>query len=158
TAAGGIVGFRIDHPDGLYDPPEYLRRLQTTRFLQLCRDAWADLAAANAMPEWDVLEPELLRRYGEVSRVQPQSALSRPLFLVVEKILEPGESMPVNWPVHGTTGYDFLGALNGLFVDTAQAKKFDAIYSKFIDRHEVFGELVYRSKKLIMKASMSSEL
>lgn len=37
-------------------------------------------------------------------------------WLVVEKILEPGEALPP-WPVHGTTGYDFLAAASGLFVD-----------------------------------------
>ena len=38
-------------------------------------------------------------------------------WIVVEKILEPGEALPAAWPVAGTTGYDFLNRLGGLFVD-----------------------------------------
>ena len=41
------------------------------------------------------------------------------LWIVVEKILEPGEPLPRDWPVAGTTGYDFLNELGGLFVDPA---------------------------------------
>ena len=37
---GQVQGLRIDHPDGLYDPPEYLRRLQKARFLQVCRQVF----------------------------------------------------------------------------------------------------------------------
>jgi len=37
-------------------------------------------------------------------------------WIVVEKILAPGESLRDEWPVHGTTGYDFLNIVNGLFV------------------------------------------
>ncbi|HSD09862.1 MAG TPA: alpha-amylase family glycosyl hydrolase, partial [Candidatus Binatia bacterium] len=40
-----------------------------------------------------------------------------PIYLVAEKILSAGESLPRSWPIHGTTGYDFLNDVNGLFVD-----------------------------------------
>ena len=39
------------------------------------------------------------------------------LYVLVEKILAPGEPLPADWPVHGTSGYDFLNMANGLFVD-----------------------------------------
>jgi malto-oligosyltrehalose synthase len=39
-----------------------------------------------------------------------------PVFLVVEKILAPGERLPEAWPVDGTTGYDALNNLGALFV------------------------------------------
>jgi (1->4)-alpha-D-glucan 1-alpha-D-glucosylmutase len=41
------------------------------------------------------------------------------VWTVVEKILEPGEDLPGSWPVAGTTGYDRLGLISGLFVDPA---------------------------------------
>jgi (1->4)-alpha-D-glucan 1-alpha-D-glucosylmutase len=44
-------------------------------------------------------------------RAAPQS------WIVVEKILEPGEGLRDSWPVAGTTGYDFLNRVGGLFVD-----------------------------------------
>ena len=46
-----------------------------------------------------------------------------PFYVVVEKVLMPGESLPGHWPVHGTTGYEFLNVLNGLFVDPKGAAR-----------------------------------
>ncbi|GAA4901669.1 malto-oligosyltrehalose synthase [Streptomonospora salina] len=40
-------------------------------------------------------------------------------WIVAEKILEPGEALPASWPVDGTTGYDALREVCGLFVDPA---------------------------------------
>ena len=40
-------------------------------------------------------------------------------WLVVEKILHPGEALPAGWPVDGTTGYDALREICGVFVDPA---------------------------------------
>ena len=82
----------------------------------------------------------------------------RPLYLVAEKILSKGETLPESWPVDGTTGYEFLNAVNALFVDSANDWAFDELYSKFI-RHDItFEDLAYEKKKLIMAASMASEI
>ena len=70
--AAGVTGLRIDHPDGLVDPAEYLERLR-----------------AIAPDQW----------------------------ITVEKILEAGEQLPADWPVSGTTGYDAMREVNGVFVD-----------------------------------------
>ena len=79
-------------------------------------------------------------------------------YLVVEKILGRGEHLPAEWPVDGTTGYDFLNAVNGLFVDRSNAKTFDALYTRFTHESADFKALAHRCKKLIMDASMSSEV
>jgi (1->4)-alpha-D-glucan 1-alpha-D-glucosylmutase len=189
---GQVQGLRIDHPDGLYDPPEYLRRLQKARFLQVCRQVFdeefaghgasaeepaastADVAtdsspaspaagndgaphASNGLT-WESLEPVLVDRFDTLARTESNELLTRPLYVVVEKILEPGERLPESWPVHGTTGYDFLALLNGLFVERTNAKTFDRLYATFIKQRVDFRELVYRSKLLIMQASMSAEV
>ena len=50
-------------------------------------------------------------------------SIDRPAFYIAaEKILGHGEFLPDNWPVAGTTGYGFLNALNGLFVDAEATK------------------------------------
>lgn len=82
----------------------------------------------------------------------------RSLFIVVEKILGAGEQLPRSWPVAGTTGYDFLNLLNGLFVRTDHAKAMEAVYRTLTGQRQSYEELVYQAKKLIMRASMSSEL
>ena len=193
---GQVQGLRIDHPDGLYDPPEYLSRLQKARFLQICRQAFdeeiapaestapsaeptagfpaaaatsdrADAgangsasaqSAPSAAPTWETLEPLLVDRFDTLARTERNDVLIRPLYVVVEKILEPGERLPESWPVHGTTGYDFLAQLNGIFVDRTSAKAFDKLYSQFIKHTVNVQELVYRCKLLIMQVSMSAEV
>ncbi len=82
----------------------------------------------------------------------------RPLFVVAEKILSRDEALPEDWLVHGTTGYNFLNDLNGLFVDTAAARKMRRLHARFTGSAVPFAEMVYASKKLIMDTSLASEL
>ena len=82
----------------------------------------------------------------------------RPLFIVVEKILAPGEPLPAGWPVEGTTGYEFVNEVNGLFVDRRHAKAFDELYGRFTGDQTPFEDLAYRCKKLIMQIGMASEI
>ena len=81
-----------------------------------------------------------------------------PLYVVVEKILSTGESLRRDWAVHGTTGYEFLNDVAGLFVDPASAAELHKLYVRFTGRSRRFADLVYESKKLIVTTSMASEL
>lgn len=81
-----------------------------------------------------------------------------PLYVVAEKILEPGEALPDRWPVHGTTGYDFLAQVNGLFVRTGAAEEFSTLYRRFTGEATGYDELLYEGKRLIMRASLASEI
>jgi (1->4)-alpha-D-glucan 1-alpha-D-glucosylmutase len=81
---GLIDGLRVDHPDGLRDPGQYLRRLRSA-----IGSRW----------------------------------------LIVEKILEYGEALPADWPVDGTTGYDALRLVCGLFIDPDGEPSFPAFRS-----------------------------
>jgi len=77
---------------------------------------------------------------------------------VAEKILARGEHLPQDWAVHGTSGYDYLTALNGIFVDSANEKRFSEIYADFIGTRLRFDDLVYATRKQIMLVSMASEI
>jgi (1->4)-alpha-D-glucan 1-alpha-D-glucosylmutase len=164
-AEGKASGIRIDHPDGLYDPAQYLWRLQRACFLQICRDVvekrkdW-EHGPDDAVAEirWEHVADELGRRFDCAAQEGNHESFLQPLYLVVEKILEPGERLPENWPVFGTTGYDFLNVVNGIFVDREHAKAFDAAYSRFIRHPLEYKELVYACKKLIMQVSMAAEI
>lgn len=163
---GQIDGMRIDHADGLFDPTAYLWQLQERRFLQRCRRVLAEMtanagasgAAADSTPQWDEVEPSLRNFFAAVRTEGRTDPVARPLYLIVEKILEGSEKLPDDWPIHGTSGYEFLSQLNLLFVDHDNAKAFDSLYAKFIGERINYSDLVCRSKKLIMKVSMSSEL
>lgn len=79
-------------------------------------------------------------------------------YIVVEKILEEGESLPGDWPVCGTTGYNFLNAANGLFVYPAGAKALDRAYSRFLGERLVYCDIVYEKKKQVMNALLAVEV
>lgn len=79
-------------------------------------------------------------------------------YIVAEKILAGDEPLVETWPIHGTTGYNFLNVVNGLFVDPASEKKMARIYSLFIEEDSDFQELVYECKKLVIEYSLNSEL
>ena len=83
---------------------------------------------------------------------------TRPLYLVVEKILAAHEHLPESWQVHGTTGYDFAAACGGLFVDVAAEAHFNRIYQGFIGAHPDFYEMVRANKHLIMETALAGEL
>ena len=81
-----------------------------------------------------------------------------PLYVVAEKILSAGEKLPPAWPVHGTTGYDFLNDLNGIFIDAAQGRRVRRVYAKLTGSSLPFDDVLYEAKQLIMGTAMSSEL
>ena len=88
----------------------------------------------------------------------PADGSGTPLFIVVEKILGKDEPLPEAWPVQGTTGYDFLNHVNGLFVAGGNEKFFSSFYAKVTGREGEYADLVYACKQLIMQVSMASEI
>jgi (1->4)-alpha-D-glucan 1-alpha-D-glucosylmutase len=109
---GSVQGIRVDHPDGLRDPAEYLRRLY-----EAAPDAW----------------------------------------IVVEKILEPGEELP-DWPVGGTTGYDAMAEVCGVFVDTSTERFFDTLDHHLTGRETTWQETVHQTKYAVATTLLAAEL
>ncbi|MBV9355618.1 MAG: malto-oligosyltrehalose synthase [Chloroflexi bacterium] len=133
---GRISGLRIDHPDGLRDPRAYLRELQ--------HQCLAVRAAAT--PSVDGADG-----------AQPVG--QHPFYVVVEKILASDERLPTSWPVSGTTGYEYLNAVNGLFVNRANEGSLDTIYTRFLrDAIPRYRDLSNSSRKLVMLISLGSEV
>ncbi len=124
-----VHAIRIDHPDGLFDPGKYFAMLQ--------RLAGKALGLPAARSHSDV---------------------ARPLYVVAEKILSASERLSSAWAVHGTTGYNFLNDLNGLFIDTSHARRMRRAYAKLTGHTEPFDDVLYESKRLIMGTAMASEL
>jgi (1->4)-alpha-D-glucan 1-alpha-D-glucosylmutase len=130
---GQVTGLRIDHPDGLFDPVQYFLDLQSA-----CLHALPTSASAAQELSGDPTE--------------------RPCYIVVEKILVRDERLRPDWTVHGTTGYEFLNQVNGLFIDAAAEPQFQTLYVRFTGQPFRFGDIAYQSKKLILDGTMSSEL
>jgi (1->4)-alpha-D-glucan 1-alpha-D-glucosylmutase len=82
----------------------------------------------------------------------------RPFYLVVEKILARHEMLRDDWPVEGTTGYEFANLVLGLLVDPGGEPAFTRIYSEFTGANTDFDDVVRQCKIRIMQNEMASEL
>ena len=91
-------------------------------------------------------------------RLSETEGSAAPPYLIVEKILGRGEQLPDDWPISGTTGYEYLDYLNGIFVDRKGAEQIEAVYSKFIGRKMNFADVVYEKKKLVMNSLLRVEV
>ncbi len=141
---GLVTGLRVDHVDGLHDPERYLRDLS-----QECEAALSHTRRAGAGDGGASVE----ERAPEEDAPQ-----SPPCYVLVEKILGHDELLRREWPVYGTTGYEFANLLNGVFVDNSNAPALREVYRDFTGSDVKFTDLLYESKKLILGVAMSSEL
>jgi len=78
-------------------------------------------------------------------------------YIIVEKILEPGEPLPT-WPVQGTTGYDFLAQLNNLYTNIDSASTFTRFYNKITGSKRPIAERLFDQKANILYQHMAGEL
>lgn len=83
---------------------------------------------------------------------------SRPFYLTVEKILAQHEALRSEWPVSGTTGYEFTNLVNGLFVDPDAESTLDRAYRRFTGNSVSFDEVVYSAKLYVLDHLLSAEL
>lgn len=111
---GLVDGLRIDHPDGLSDPSEYLRRLR------------------------ELVGPEA--------------------WIVIEKILAVDEALEPTLPVAGTTGYDALREIGGLFVDPNGAPALTGLFESADIDYEGMPALLRDLKTTAATDTLASEL
>lgn len=79
------------------------------------------------------------------------------IYLVVEKILASSEALP-EWPVEGTTGYDFMNKVNGIFADSSKEARITRAYVNFTGMKTPYRELFYEKKRLITEMDMTSDV
>jgi len=79
-------------------------------------------------------------------------------WIVAEKILEPAEVLRANWPIDGTTGYDFLNACNGLLVNGEGLEEMGKIYREFTGKTEEYDALVYAKKLAVEHEALGSDV
>ena len=149
-AARKVTGLRIDHVDGLYDPAQYLWRLQQALVLALRSKTYPEVPSPFVRADHVLAQLHADCCYAH--------QLSCPVILCVEKILGEGDFLPESWPIHGSTGYDFLADLNGIFIDADNERLLTDIYKRFTRSQQSFVDLVYENKKLIIQVALSSEL
>jgi (1->4)-alpha-D-glucan 1-alpha-D-glucosylmutase len=80
------------------------------------------------------------------------------IYVLVEKILQPEESLPASWPVQGSTGYDFTLWVNGLFCVTTNEQEFDRIYAVFSGQTSGFEQIVSGCKRQVLINQLAGDL
>lgn len=79
-------------------------------------------------------------------------------YITVEKILELTEDLPSNWQIQGTSGYEFLNYVNGLFCKSENEHEFNNIYTSFTGLKTTYEDLVYEKKSLILSRNLAGDL
>ena len=76
----------------------------------------------------------------------------------MEKILQPGERLRESWPIAGTTGYDFVNRVNGLFIDPAGEHPLTDLYVEFTSQSADFEPIALAAKEMVVRDLLGSEL
>ncbi|MCM0676989.1 malto-oligosyltrehalose synthase [Micromonospora phytophila] len=138
-AVSDLAGLRVEDPEVFAATHELILR-------------WA---AAGEVDGIRVDHPDGLRDpAGYLARLREAAPDA---WLVVEKILEYGEELP-DWPVDGTTGYDALPAVCGLFIDPDAEADFTALDGRLTGRHTSWEDLTHGTKVEAATRLLSAEL
>jgi (1->4)-alpha-D-glucan 1-alpha-D-glucosylmutase len=127
-----------------------------------------ELVAAGAVTGLRIDHPDglyLPREYFEKLQRCCANALGIPLpkdgraiYMIVEKVLTGGEKLPKDWPVHGTTGYDFANQVTQLLVDSSAEAAITNAFRRFIGHSMHFGHLVYAKKRQVMRLALANDV
>jgi len=136
-AIDSLVGLHIEKPEVFRECHELVARLVRAGQIDGLRIDHID----------GLQQPEnYLRRLQALKRPDP----ARPLYVLVEKILARDEELPESWPTHGTTGYEFIGQLAGVFVASDGEARFDDLYRRVTGDLPSYADTVYEKKRMIV--------
>jgi (1->4)-alpha-D-glucan 1-alpha-D-glucosylmutase len=79
-------------------------------------------------------------------------------WITVEKILESGEELPKTWPVAGTTGYDAMREVNGVFIDHDQEAAFTILYQRLTGDRGTIADHIESGKRLVLNTLLPAEV
>ncbi len=83
---------------------------------------------------------------------------TRAIYMAVEKILIGDEPLRGDWPVHGTTGYEFASQVAQLLVDETAEGPITKTFRRFIGHSLHYGHLVYAKKRLVMRLALANDV
>jgi (1->4)-alpha-D-glucan 1-alpha-D-glucosylmutase len=148
----GLAGMRMDRIVVFRDTHKLVGRLLARGMLHGLRIDHVDGLA----------EPQRYCRWlnAFAATIAPRDVSGRRLkpYVVVEKILAHDEKLPTTWPVAGTTGYDYLALVNGLFIDRVGYAKLQRYWSRFAGIILDPKDEIYRCRRLVIDRILSSEL
>ena len=135
-----LIGLRIEDPDVFADTHE--------RILSWVRDGVVDGLRID--------HPDGLR--DPAGYLQRLADATDGAWVVVEKILEHGERLPSTWATAGTTGYDFLNLVGGLFVDPAGERALTGLYEELTGRPTDWPSVVVDKKLQVLRQVLAADV
>ena len=99
-----------------------------------------------------------LRRVQEKLQNAADRKNASEFYVIVEKILSGQEELPAEWCVQGTTGYEYLNAVNRLFVHPEGGHAAEQTYFAFLKNKVNYQELLYQKKRLVMSTLLAVEM
>ena len=145
VADGSLSGLRVDHIDGILDPLAYLRRLRE-----------AVHRGSPGTRGWPAGGGRVPTEGGQMVDGDGDFV---PVF--VEKILSPGEHLRPEWPVQGTTGYEFLNDLEAIFIDPEGARAVERTYRDLLPpgrRAHSFHDVARQGKLDVLRGSLTADV
>ncbi|MEO0756805.1 MAG: malto-oligosyltrehalose synthase [Cyanobacteria bacterium J06648_16] len=79
-------------------------------------------------------------------------------YIVIEKILELDEELPTDWPIQGTSGYEFLNYMNGLFCERENEAEFTRIYHELTGQTVPYPTLFVDKKRLMAETNLVGDI
>ena len=101
--------------------------------------------------------PRRAARPGPVPR-RPGRACTGGAYVLVEKILEPGEQLPSSWATAGTTGYDALAHIDRVLTDPDGQEPLDALEARLRGAPVDWHEMVHSTKREVADNLLHSEV
>ncbi|HEY7306556.1 MAG TPA: malto-oligosyltrehalose synthase [Bryobacteraceae bacterium] len=80
------------------------------------------------------------------------------VWILAEKILEPGERFRDEWPINGTTGYDYLNQVTGLFVESCNEQAFTELYAAFTGEPTDYPAICRDKKHRVLRDLLGSDV
>jgi (1->4)-alpha-D-glucan 1-alpha-D-glucosylmutase len=80
------------------------------------------------------------------------------VYITVEKILEADETLPTDWPIQGTSGYEFLNYANSLFCQTQNEGAFNRIYQGLTGNFQTYHDLELDCKHVIADKNLAGDV
>lgn len=145
-----LVGIRIDNPNVFQARHAPVLRLMKERAVDALRIDHID----GLRDPYGYLSALRQRIDGVIA---PQNGSLEP-YIVVEKIISGPEELPPEWPIAGTTGYDFVNAANLLLVEPTGYRYLERLYQRLTGDENSFSETCYQCKKLVIEQLFGGEI
>ncbi|PHK96508.1 malto-oligosyltrehalose synthase [Pseudoroseomonas rhizosphaerae] len=101
---------------------------------------------------------KLRRRMEAIAHRRPAEAPAGPPYILIEKILAPGEPLETRWKTDGTTGYDFMDQVSAVLHDPAGEAPLSALWRETSGSEADFHAEEIQARKQILRDNLAAEL